>query len=215
MKKILLFCMFMHGLYMNGLDQPKVVKIAVFCSGNNNIAPDLKIAAYGLGQYLGLHCFGLITGGGSLGLMKEVADGYVSRAISLKEFRSVILQSHMPDGHPAMSKENIICVKSLHDRMDYFYDTADAFIVLPGGLGTLHELIDCLTHNKHMRKPIILLNGDGSWNNLIQQFQAIVTSNPDADQYFTSLVVVNTLSECIKFLHTHCYCTSISAMIGK
>ena len=144
-----------------------------------------------------------MTGGGNSGLMKEVADGYASRAVSLEQFQGIILNTYassLDDCHPVLRKENIIWVETLHQRMDYFQSSADVFIVLPGGFATLHELTDCLVHNKYMNKPIILLNIDGFWNSLIHQFHDIVASNPAASKNLMGFVVVDTLSECIQLL---------------
>jgi uncharacterized protein (TIGR00730 family) len=181
-------------------DCQRVIRIAVLCGAHNNLAPDLKVTAYQLGHYLGSHHFGLITGGGASGLMKEVTDGYVSQAISLKEFWNIILQRHASDCHSTIASENIITVQSLYERIDCFYEMADMCIALPGGFGTLHELINCLVHEKNIKKPLILLNIDGYWDTIIQQFQKIVSSNPAAAKHLELFIVVDTLDACIEVL---------------
>jgi uncharacterized protein (TIGR00730 family) len=182
------------------VDCQRVIRIAVLCGAYNNLAIDLKVAAYQLGQYLGLHHFGLITGGGASGLMKEVTDGYVSQAIALKDFWNIILQKHASDCHSRIASENIIMVQSLYERIDSFYEMADICIALPGGFGTLHELINCLVHEKNKNKPLILLNIDGYWDTIIQQFQKIVSCNPAASKHLELFIVVDTLDACIEIL---------------
>lgn len=224
MKRFLLVFIFMHTFCIGDIPRSKVIKVAVFCSGDNNIDLQLKVDAYSFGQYLGNNNFGLISGGGNSGLMKEVIDGYATTANSLQNCKGILMQayaSNIDDCHPALNKENIILVETLHNRLDYFQSTADVFIALPGGFGTLHEIIDCLAHNKHMNKSIILLNMDGFWNNLIQQFKIIITSNPAAATKLVNFIVVDSFSECIQLLNHKfyadniSYCTTISAIAGK
>jgi uncharacterized protein (TIGR00730 family) len=190
-KQIFLFLIFILNVSREATNP----KVAVFCSGDNKISRNFKTCAFELGEYLGSHNFGLIIGGNS-GLMKEIANGYVSKTHSLENFQNILLQHYSSDFHPEIHKENIIQVETLQDRLNYFYNNADVFIMLPGGFGTLHEFINCIIHNKNIKKPIILLNINGFWDNQIKQFHKIIMSNPEASIFLESLIVVNTLSDC-------------------
>lgn len=204
MKKFILIFILMHSFCLGDMPCAKMIKIAIFCSGYEDIDPRLKAAAHSFGQYLGNTGFGLITGGGNLGLMKEVIDGYMTKTNSYQNCQGIVLQEHasiIQDCHPALCKDKIIQVETLHKRLEYFHSSADVFIALPGGFGTLHELIDCLVHNKHMNKSIILVNIDGFWNNLIQQFHVILANNPAAAVKLANFIVVDTFSECIQLLN--------------
>lgn len=182
-------------LITSNITLSKVPAIAVFCSASNDIPQHIKETAYRLGSFIGAQRYNLITGGGTLGLMKCVVEGYLSKEVKERYCRNIVLHTHF-DYHPALEEANIIQVESIHQRIDYIYENSDLFIVLPGGFGTLHELLDCFMQNKHKNKPIFLLNIDGFWNNIIQQFNIIIESNPTASGHLKSLIIVNTLSEC-------------------
>jgi uncharacterized protein (TIGR00730 family) len=192
---------------------PTSLKAAVFCGGNDNIPTNIKEAVYCLGQNLAKLHIGLLTGGGNSGLMKEIAEGYMSHPPAL-QLQAVLLESYKSkDHHPSFCKENIIWVKTLHQRLEYFYESADFFIVLPGGFGTLHEFLDCLAH--HLQKPIILFNIDGHWDKIIQQFQVIIDNHPTALKNLKEIRIVNTLPECLFLLKELNYSIRRSAITGR
>ncbi len=174
--------------------------IAIFCGGHET-TPSLHTTSYALGRYLGANTFGLITGGSTFGLMKKVADGYMSQAVSREKFWNILLKKYESEFHPNMHKENIMMVNSIYERLNLFCTKADACIVLPGGFGTLHELIFYLIHRKK-NNTVILLNLDGFWDNIIQQFNTITTNNPSSSKHLGSFIVANTLDECIEILET-------------
>lgn len=190
-----LYFLFLLITIASSMTFSKVPTISIFCSGSDNIAQHIKEAAYELGAFIGGQRYNLITGGGTFGLMKYVVDGYLLKETQECYCRNIILHTHW-DYHPALEEANVVRVESIYQRIDYIYENSDLFIVLPGGFGTLHELLDCFMRNKHKNKPIFLLNIDGFWNNVIQQFDIIIESNPTASRHLKSLIIVNTLSEC-------------------
>lgn len=183
------------------LQQPT---IAVFCSADNKAPLQFKKIAYGLGLQLAKHDFGLVTGGSQTGLMKEVVDGYSSAAKNLSNLHGVIPQVFLPFNvqHPAIPKENIQWVESLHIRLQHFHDLAHAIIILPGGFGTLHELMDFLVHNQlfDSKKRIILLNHDDFWSPLLQQFHVMQQNALLTNNHLEMISVVTTIDECIEKL---------------
>jgi len=109
---------------------------------------------------------GLVYGGGSLGLMGEIArsvlrnDGRVSGIIP--EFLSVREQM-------LRDVQELIVTHSMHERKQLMFDRSDAFVALPGGLGTLEELVEQLTWSQlgQHTKPIVLGDIDGFWTPLL------------------------------------------------
>jgi len=117
---------------------------------------------------------GLVYGGGSVGLMGELADaalaagGRVTGVIPVGLFSREI-------GHTGLTELHE--VGSMHERKQLMYDLSDAFIALPGGLGTLEELAEVTTWSQlglH-RKPIVLLDVDAFWEPLITQLDRMVS----------------------------------------
>ncbi|BDC35177.1 LOG family protein YvdD [Candidatus Dependentiae bacterium Noda2021] len=178
--------------------------VAVFCSADNKASSDFKALAYNLGKQLGEHNFGLVTGGSKTGLMKEVVDGYTSIAKSKKTLYGVMPQVLYPYNvhHEEILPENLLWVDTLHIRLARFAELADTIVILPGGFGTLHELMDFLAHNQFAltSKPIIVINYKGYWDNLLAQFNVMNEAQLLADKHLKALHVVDSDDACIKTL---------------
>lgn len=181
-----------------------MIKVAVFCSADNKVSQQFKIAAYSLGQRLSKANFGLVTGGSKTGLMKELIDGYVDQAESTNHLYGIMPYVLAPYDvhHQAIPVENLKRVETLHVRLATFHELADVVIVLPGGFGTLHELMDFLVHNQFAlsKKSIILINTDGYWNSLLAQFQVMVDHNLLSSVHLSILQIALTVDECIDIL---------------
>jgi uncharacterized protein (TIGR00730 family) len=124
-------------------------------------------AARGFGEELARRGLGLVYGGGRVGLMGAVADGALAAG---GEAIGVIPQELVDRelAHPGLSQLHV--VGSLHERKALMADLADAFVALPGGFGTLDELMEQLTWSQlglHA-KPVGLLDVDDYWSPLIQ-----------------------------------------------
>jgi uncharacterized protein (TIGR00730 family) len=133
--------------------------ICVFCGASTGDDPRYAAAAAGVGEWLATHGIQLVFGGGHRGLMGVVADaalaaggrvvGVIPRGLVDREL-----------AHPRLSE--LVIVDTLHERKARMNDLADAFIALPGGLGTLEELAEVLSWAQldlHA-KPIGLLDVD-------------------------------------------------------
>ncbi len=141
-------------------------RIAVYCGSNTGVRAAYSEAAARLGRVLGERGLGLVFGGGSVGLMGVVADaalaagapviGVIPRALVAREL-----------GHKGLTELRV--VETMHERKAVMAELADAFIALPGGLGTLDELFEAMTWAQlglH-QKPIGLLEVDGFFEPLV------------------------------------------------
>jgi uncharacterized protein (TIGR00730 family) len=183
------------------------INVAVFCSADDKASSQYKQVAHELGGMLAKHQFGLITGGSKTGLMKEVVDGYVlASPVRSTVFRNnvhgVMLQAFADFDvhHPSIPSENFQWVDTIHERFTVFHELADVIIVLPGGFGTLHELLDFLVHKQFglIEKSIILFNSNGYWNPLLLQFQNMVTEQLLTEKSLAGLQVVDSTDACVK-----------------
>lgn len=192
-------------LYANQ-QKPSTTNVAVFCSADNKAPQQFKKAAYDLGVRLALHNLGLTTGGSQTGLMKEVIDGYSSTTKDLSNLYGIIPQVFFEFNvhHPAIPKNNLRWVESLYIRLQYFHELCDIVVILPGGFGTLHELMDFLVHNQLFasKKRIILLNQDDFWQPLLQQFQAMQKNLLLTEKHLAIIEVAKTIDECIEKITT-------------
>lgn len=154
----------------DNFDAPKsrsaVRRICVYCGSGVGSRPIYADAARTLGKALAEASIGLVYGGGSLGLMGEVArstlrhGGHVTGII--------------PDFLTAREKmlkdvNELIVTADMHERKMKMFEYSDAFVAMPGGIGTLEELVEQLTWSQLGRhtKPIILTNVEGFWQPFI------------------------------------------------
>lgn len=215
MKVLILFCMMaslnVHALPENEEEdtQPRALQIAVFCSADDKIPSRFKRLAYRFGKNIAEKKWGLITGGSKTGLMKEVIDGYVKTASPTAQPHSVkgILPSIFKEAaihHPQINDQNLIWTDSVHGRLASFHKNSDVIVVLPGGFGTLHELMDFLVHNQFglMNKKIILFNANHYWDGLLQQFRTMRRQSALHKKHLAHLQVVTNLNECMRAINT-------------
>ena len=149
---------------MNGFNS-----ICVFCGSSARVADVYKTAARDLGTIMGQNAIRLIYGGGHAGLMGIVADATMAAGGQVTGIIPDFLEK-IEVGHHHISE--LIVTDSMHDRKAGMYTRADAFVTLPGGLGSLDETFEVLTWTQLglSNKPVILVDVDGYW----QPFLALV-----------------------------------------
>jgi len=147
--------------------------LCVFCG--SALPRDARFAAITreLGSELAARRVGLVYGGGSVGLMGVLADACLAAGGSVTGVMPAgLLRREV--GHGGLTA--LYEVRSMHERKQRMYDLADAFVALPGGLGTLEELAETATWSQlgiH-RKPIVLLDVGGFWDPLVAQLDQMV-----------------------------------------
>lgn len=147
-----------------------VKTVCVYCGSAGAVDPAFRDAATALGKLIADAGMDLVYGGGRVGLMGLVADGVMTNGGRVTGIIPEFLDKYEV-GHTGLSE--LIVVDTMHTRKKLMMDRADAFVVLPGGFGTLEELFEVLTW-KQLRlhdKPILLLDlpgtdGRGFWQPL-------------------------------------------------
>jgi uncharacterized protein (TIGR00730 family) len=136
--------------------------ICVYCGSGHGLNPRYKSAAETLGKSLAQHSIGLVYGGGSLGLMGEVARATLVHGGTVT---GIIPEFLMSKEKALDAVTELIVTDDMHTRKRLMYEKSDAFVALPGGIGTLEELVEQLTWAQLGRhtKPIIVANIDGFW----------------------------------------------------
>jgi len=146
--------------------------ICVYCSSSSAVSQEYYREAYNLGQCLGENNYTLVYGGVSVGLMGEVAH---SVYINGGKIISVIPEAIKNRGITYDKADYIIYTKNLRERKAVMEYQSEAFIALPGGFGTLEEVMEILTlkqlqvHNK----PVIFINTNGFYDRLLGFFDTI------------------------------------------
>jgi uncharacterized protein (TIGR00730 family) len=158
-----------------------IQRICVFCGSSPGARSEYRDVARQLGRILAAGEFGLVYGGSNVGMMGAVADAVLEQG---GEAIGVIPSRLAGKGiaHPQLSKLHI--VDSMHDRKALMAELSDAFIALPGGLGTIEEFFEVVTWSQlgvH-HKPCGLLNVCGYYDHLIAFLDHMVA------QYFLKLV---------------------------
>jgi uncharacterized protein (TIGR00730 family) len=148
-------------------------RICVFCGSSSGLRPSYTNAAKELGRYIAASRIELVYGGAKVGLMGTMADA------ALKAGGVVIgvIPEHLMErevGHVGLTKMHV--VGSMHERKALMSDLSDAFIALPGGLGTFEEFCEVVTWSQlglH-QKPCGLLNVEDYYSPLLQMFDRAV-----------------------------------------
>lgn len=145
-------------------------KLCVYCGSGPGRNPAYVEAARALGKSLALARIGLVYGGGSLGLMGEVARAVLAEG---GHVTGVIPEFLASRERLLTGASEVIVTADMHERKMTMFARADGFVALPGGMGTLEELAEMATWaqlDQHS-KPIILCNVAGYWDPLVALFE--------------------------------------------
>ena len=143
-----------------------IAKICVYCGSGTGTDPAFLDCAKAFGRCIADEGIGLVYGGGNIGLMGAVARAVLERGGHVTGI--------IPDFLTARERlledvQDTIVVPDMHTRKRLMFEKADAFVAMPGGIGTLEELVEQMTWAQLGRhnKPILLLNTKGFWKPLL------------------------------------------------
>jgi uncharacterized protein (TIGR00730 family) len=150
-----------------------MTSLCIFCGSQHGTDHRFRAAATRLGELAAGAGLKVVYGGGRVGLMGAAADATMAaggEVIGL--IPSQLLEREV--GHRAITE--LIVARDMFDRKDQMIARSDAFVVLPGGLGTLDELLEVLTLRQlgYHGKPIILVNLAGYWDPLIVLIDQVI-----------------------------------------
>ncbi|NVK35463.1 MAG: TIGR00730 family Rossman fold protein [Rhodobacteraceae bacterium] len=137
--------------------------ICVYCGSSYGDSPLYEAAATRLGQLIGEHGHRLVYGGGDVGLM-----GTVARAAIENGSKVCGIIPHFLESREKMltQVDELIVTNDMHERKMLMYQNSDAFVALPGGIGTLEEVVEMMSWAQlgEHQKPIVLANINGFWS---------------------------------------------------
>lgn len=140
-----------------------VRNICVYCGSGKGTNPAYEAAARILGKSMAENDIGLVYGAGGLGLMGEVARATLGAGGRV----TGIIPSFLSEKEKMLQEANeLIVTTDMHERKKIMFERSDAFVALPGGIGTLEELVEQLTWSQLGRhtKPIVVANIAGFWS---------------------------------------------------
>lgn len=174
-------------------------RICVFCGSSSGAYPIFKQAAAALGETLARHQLALVYGGATVGTMGTLADAVMAAG---GEVYGVIPRGLFGREVPHHHITQLDIVDSMHERKARMAELADAFITLPGGIGTFEEMFEILTWAQlgiH-QKPVGLLNVNGFYDKLLDFLDEAVSNGFVKPQHRELLVVKNNPDELVQAL---------------
>ena len=173
--------------------------ISVFCGAHEGNNPRYAEDAKKIGEILAAKGINVVFGGGNVGLMKIVSDaaldnGVDAIGIGLESLHNLELVN------PRL--KNQIITKTLLDRKDEFMKRSDAFIVLPGGVGSLDELAEIMANNQLglINKPVGLLNTEGYYDHLLSWMKKAVEEDFITQANFNDLIVTSSCEDLVNLI---------------
>ena len=176
-------------------------KICIFCGSSMGFDPIYREKAAELGRVLADRGCELLYGGGSVGLMKIIADVMMERGCKV----TGTITQHLLDmrvGHPEISE--LIVVETMAERKKILEDMADGFIALPGGIGTMDEFFEAfvLSQLRVFDKPVALFNVNGYYDGLVQFIHHMAEEGFMRKEHVQNLIVSSDANEMLeKMVH--------------
>ena len=179
----------------------KIASVCVYSASSTKIDPVYFDTAYELGTLLGQQHIRLINGAGNMGLMSAVSDAALAAG---GEVTGVIPRFMVEQGWHHTGLTRLVEEESMHERKKMMADLSDAVIALPGGCGTLEELLEIITWKQLglYLNPVVILNVKGYFDPLLAMLQRAVEENFMRTQHGSIWHVAKTVREAVELVHT-------------
>lgn len=171
-----------------------IKSVCVYCGSSARVDQAYKDAAVALGKEIHANGWGVVYGGGRVGLMGLVADSALAAGAEVVGIIPKHIQAREID-HTELTELHI--VDSMHIRKQMMVDRSDAFVILPGGLGTLDEFFELLTWKQlglH-DKPIVMVNINGYWDKMIEAIRHLAAEKFMREEDFSMFQVVESIDK--------------------
>ena len=177
----------------------KINNLAVYCSSSDHIKKAYFDHADALGALMAAENINLVYGGGGVGLM-----GQVARSIKNHQGKTVgvVPEALHIDGVVNTIDDELIITPEMHTRKAKMIELADGFIGLAGGFGTLEELLEVMTLKQlsYHNKPIVFLNTEGYYKNMLEMFEHIYAENFAKAEYRQLYHICDSPEQAINYL---------------
>jgi uncharacterized protein (TIGR00730 family) len=179
-------------------DTPRLSSVCVFCGSSDAADPEFLAAAADVGRGLAAAGLKLVYGGGGVGLM-----GATARAAHEAGGEVLgIIPTFLVGKERALETVEHVLVENMHQRKMLMYDHSDGFVILPGGVGTLEEVVELLSWRRldlHV-KPVVFYNPRGFWDPLFALFQHTVDERLTPASFMGAWGVVDRVDDIIPAL---------------
>ncbi|MFT3780443.1 MAG: TIGR00730 family Rossman fold protein [Nibricoccus sp.] len=179
---------------IRGSKFPMQKTLCVYCASSDRLDPKYSEAATQLGREMARRGWGLVYGGGKVGLM-----GAVAKAVKTSGGRVVGVIPHFMRAKELAYElaDEMLAVETMRERKMEMEKRADAFVALPGGWGTLEEIMEILTLRQLdvLRKPVVIFNQDGFYDDLLKFFERMIAEKFNKPSNLELFTVAKTVDE--------------------
>jgi uncharacterized protein (TIGR00730 family) len=185
---------------MNKMEKvSKIRTVCVYCGSAPGTDPAYVEGARAFGQILAQNGIGLVYGGGGDGIMGTIAHAVLEQGGMVT---GIIPEFLTRREHALRESQQLIVTRDMHERKRKMFDLADAFVALPGGVGTLEELVEQLTWvqlGRH-KKPVLLANIEGFWEPLCALIDHMKKLEFIRGEYSFDLLVADKVTDILPML---------------
>ena len=178
-----------------------IQNVCVYSASSTKIAPIYFAVAEELGRLLAMQGINLINGAGSIGLMAATSDACLAAGGTVT---GIIPRFMIEQGWQHTGLTRLIETETMHERKHLMAEMSDGVIALPGGCGTMEELLEIITWKQLglYLKPIIILNIDGFYNPLLEMLQRAIDGHFMRAEHQAIWQVATTAQEAVELLYT-------------
>jgi len=178
----------------------KISKVTVYCASSAKLAPKYFESTQKIGEILAQHDITAIYGGGAVGLMGKLADTMIANNGKIIGIMPAFMKQ-VEWQHKGISE--LIVTQDMHERKKRFMEDTNALVTLPGGCGTLEELLEAITLKRLgvFIKPIIILNQDGFYDPLIEMLEKCISEKFMRTEHREIWTIINKPEELIEAIH--------------
>ena len=179
----------------------KKKSLTIYCSASKRLKQEFYVMANETAKIISNYNIKVIYGGGNIGLMGEIARTLI---MFKKDIIGIIPKFLVKKEKKNINLTKLKIVSSMAKRKEQLYKLGDAFLILPGGTGTLEEVIEVLSWKilKLHNKPIIFLNFNNFWSPLLKQFDKIIDDKFGNKNLQKQFVVIEKPEQLKKILYS-------------
>ena len=179
----------------------QIQNVCVYSASSTKIAPAYFATAEELGRLLAIRGINLINGAGSIGLMAATSNAALTAGGTVT---GVIPRFMVEQGWNHTGLTRLVETETMHERKQLMAEMSDGVIALPGGCGTMEELLEIITWKQLglYLKPIVILNVNGFYNPLLEMLQQAIDENFMRREHGSIWQVATTAEEAIELLYT-------------
>ena len=179
----------------------KKKSVCVFCGASNNVPQKFLDIGAKFGELMAARGVSLVYGGGDCGVMGAVANATLKKGGEATGVFPISLRN-IENEHQSLSE--IIIVNTMHERKQLMFERSDAFVIFPGGCGTMDEMFEIITWKQLQlhHKPIVIFNYEHYWDPLIALLNNIIDNGfakPETAGYYTVVDRVEAVLEVLNY----------------